>query len=80
MTRFHLNLFNDQDVIDEEGFEMPDLPAVKERAIASIRALMAEHLTLRRPIVLSHRIEITNELGKILATIPFRETVTILEN
>jgi hypothetical protein len=38
---------------------------------------MAEHVTTGRPINLSHRIEIADETGKVLATIPFRELVTV---
>lgn len=79
MPRFYLNLFNDQDLRDEEGAEMPDLGAAKVKAIASVRALMAEHVTLGRPIYLSHRIEITDEYDKVLATIPFGEAVTIVD-
>ena len=78
VPRYHLNLFNDQDVADEEGIDLPDLASAKLRAIAGGRSVMAEHLLLGRPLNLAHRIEIADASGKVLATVPFRELVTII--
>lgn len=77
MPHYHLNLFNDVDAIDEEGSAFADLAAAKEAAIRSIRALMSEHVMLGRPVDLSHRIEVTDADGKVLAVVPFRELITI---
>jgi hypothetical protein len=77
MARFFLNLFNDQDVPDDEGADLPDLAAAKKRAIEGARALIAEHVMDGRPIDLSHRIEVADETGRVLAAIPFREVITI---
>ena len=79
MPRYHLNLFNDIDVFDEEGFELPDLAAAKDKAIGGARSLMAEHIRLGRPVHLNHRIEIADDHGKTLAVIPFREMITVLD-
>lgn len=78
MPRYYLNLFNDVDTMDESGEDYTDLAAAKENAIASARELMAEHLLAGLPIRLWHRIEIADETGKVLATLPFRELVTIV--
>lgn len=78
MARFHLNLFNDLDVMDEEGIELPDLAAARDHSIAAARALMAEHVVMGRPIKLDHRIEVADHAGRVLATIPFREVITIV--
>ena len=75
MPRYHLNLFNDADVMDEEGAEFPDLAAAKAEAIRGARALMADHVVQGRAITLS--IEVADESGKVLAVIPFRELVRI---
>ena len=79
MARFHLNLFNDVDVMDEEGSDRADLAAAKAEAIKVGRELMAEHLVLGRPVNLSHRMEVSDADGKVLAVIPFREMITIIE-
>ena len=79
MARYYLNLFNDEDAVDEDGIEVADLAVAKARAIAGGRGLMAEHVVLGRPINLSHRIEVCDDSGKPLAVIPFREMITIVE-
>ncbi|MCE7798119.1 hypothetical protein LWE61_16370 [Sphingobium sufflavum] len=72
-----MNLFNDADLMDEQGRDFRDLPAAKDEAIRSARELMAEHLMQGRPIDLDDRIEIADCDGKTLATIAFRELITI---
>ena len=79
MPLFLLNLFNDVDTCDEEGRHYSDLAEAKEAAISGARALMADHIQHGRPIHLHHRIEVTDEAGKVLAVIPFRELITILD-
>lgn len=77
MARYYFNIYNDADVLDEEGAEFSDLAAAKAHAIAGARSLMAEHLVLGRPIDLSHRIEVADASGRVLAVLPFAELVTI---
>ena len=77
--RYRLNLFNDADVLDDdEGYELADLAEAKEKAISGARGLISEHVRLGRPINLDHRMEIADD-GKVLAIIPFRELVTIVD-
>ena len=76
MPRFHLNLYNDTDSPDEEGMVLPDMEAAHDAAISNIRDVMKAELA-RGHITLSHRIEIADEQGRILATIFFRDAVTI---
>ena len=78
VPRYHLNIYNDQVVLDQEGCELADLAHAKELAIEGARAMMAEHLTLGRPINLCHYIDVADSDGKVLATLPFRELITIV--
>jgi len=78
MARFHINIFNDLEVKDEEGSELADLPAAKQLAITGARQMIAEHVMHARPINLRHRVEITDPGGKVLAVIPFGELLTIV--
>lgn len=80
MPHYHLNLFNSADTIDHEGRDFLDLAAAKDEAIRSARELMAEHLKAGKPIDLEHRIEITDNEGKVLAHLPFRELITITDS
>ncbi len=79
MPKYHLNIFNAVDTYDEEGLELPDLAAAKKAAINGARHLMAEHIVAGRPLDLSDRIEIADERGSVLATLPFREMITIID-
>ena len=79
MPRYYIHIYNDADMIDEDGMELRDLPAAKYEAIRGARSIMADHLVAGRPLKLFHRVEIANAEGKVLAVIPFRELVTIEE-
>jgi hypothetical protein len=79
MARFHLNLFNDVDILDHEGSDYEDLARAKEAAIQGARHIMAEHVRTGHPVNLGHRIEVTDESGKVLAVVPFRELITIAD-
>jgi hypothetical protein len=79
MPRYHINLFNDIDVVDEEGVHAADLAEAKAKAIEGARELMGEHLRTGRPINLRHRIEVADDKGRVLAVIPFRELVTVID-
>ncbi|WP_436828021.1 DUF6894 family protein [Sphingomonas sp. DT-207] len=73
-------MFNDIVAIDEEGLEYPDLSAAKAAAIESARELMAEQIRKGRPVDLNHRIEVATPDGEVIATIPFRELITITDS
>lgn len=79
MQRYYLNLFNDIDATDYEGTEFPDQAAAKVRSIEDARGLMAEHVRLGQPINLSHRMEVADGDGRVLAVIPFRELLTLID-
>lgn len=79
MPRFFINVFNDIDVPDEEGHDCPDLAAAREQAVKGAREMMADHVRVGRPITLHHRMEVTDDAGTVLVTIPFREVITIVE-
>lgn len=77
MQRYFFNVYNDVDVIDDEGLELPDLSAAKDEAIRGARGMMADHILAGRPVSLSHRIEVADADGKVMASMPFRELITI---
>jgi hypothetical protein len=79
MPRYYFNLYNDMDTVDEEGAELQDLGAAKDMAIRGARELMGDHVRHGRSLTLSHRVEITDSQGTVLAIIPFRELITIVD-
>lgn len=59
--------------------EFPDLAAAKREAIRGARGMMADHIAEGGPVKLHHRIEIADAGGTVLAKLPFRELVTIID-
>jgi hypothetical protein len=76
MPRYFFHIYNDMVAMDQEGTELPDMAAAREHAIEGARSLMAENL-LQGRLRLHHRIEVADETGRVLMTIPFREMVDI---
>lgn len=66
MSRFHLNLFMDREIQDDEGVEHATLQDAKIHVIRAIRSLIAADIQAGVPILLSHRVEITDEAGCVL--------------
>ncbi len=75
MARYHLHLFNDIDIIDEEGRDFPDLPAAEVEAVRSARDVIADHILSGRPVCLHHRMEIADAGGTVLKVIAFQDVV-----
>jgi hypothetical protein len=78
MARYHINLFNDADIMDEEGQEFVDLPAAHTEAMRSAREVIADHVMSGRPVDLRHRVEITDDKGALLEIIRFDEAISIV--
>jgi hypothetical protein len=77
MPRYFFHLYNDYDVPDPEGEELPDDDAARERAIVAIRGLMGAMLEEGSPLDLQHRIEVEGEQGNYLFTVLFSDAVLI---
>lgn len=69
MPRYFLNLIERDDLIrDLEGTEFVDLDAARDEAVASIRAIVADHITSGEKLLL-RTIEICDDKGNHLATV-----------
>lgn len=79
MPRFYFHLLNDVDAPDTEGKEMPDLDAAREHARRNARFTAAETLKEHGHFVRSHRIQIEDAAGNVLATVHFGDVVTVKE-
>ena len=65
------------DVPDDEGKELPDLETARQEAACQARMLMGQMLKDEARIDLSHRIDIEDEHGAVLATVWFKDVVTV---
>lgn len=62
-------------VRDLEGSDLPDLEHARSEAFLDARSLMSEALQHGRDIS-SRSIQISDEQGNVLLTVPFADTVT----
>lgn len=77
MPRYHINIFDDEVALDEEGIELPDFEAARHEAVVGGRALIAEQVARGAPFHLGHYIEIADDQGAVLETIRFRDIVAL---
>lgn len=77
MPTFYFHVRDDMDVADDEGAELRDVEAARDYATRSARALMCETMKENGRITLSHRIDIEDEQGGVVASVPFGEAIRI---
>ncbi|HWT12628.1 MAG TPA: hypothetical protein VN231_07735 [Allosphingosinicella sp.] len=75
-VRYYFNIFDDVSVVDEEGQELPDEAAARREAVRGGRELMCDQVRQGR-LNLSHRIEVADEQGRVVLTLPFGALVKI---
>ena len=78
MPRYFFNLFNDLNVADDEGIDLPDVAAAMEHAAENARELAAESVR-EGHLVLGHRIEITDDSGAVVGVVHFRDVVKVTD-
>ena len=77
MPRFYFHLHNDIDAPDGEGLEFANLEAAKAHALTMVRFTAAETVKEHGHFVRHHRVDIEDENGAVLGTVPFDVAVTI---
>lgn len=81
MRRWYLSMRNTViDAIDDEGLLLVDLEAAKDVALRSIREFLAAEVLAGNPVNLHGCIEITDEDGNLVHTVPFSDGLMILSN
>jgi hypothetical protein len=78
MGRYFFHLFNDLDVPDLEGRDLPDDAAARTVAIAEAREMMAADVRKGR-LDLSHRIDVENRFRQPVVTIRYRDAIELIQ-
>ncbi len=78
MGRYFFHLFNDLDVPDLEGRELPNDAAAREVAIAEAREMIAESVR-NGSLNLSHRIDVENRFRQPVVTVRYRDAFKLIE-
>ena len=76
MPRFFFHVYDDVVALDEEGVELPDAAGAEREGRRGARALASEQV-LEGRLNLSHRIDIADETGAVVATIAFRDAIAV---
>jgi hypothetical protein len=76
MPLFYFHIYDDLDFLDEQGIDMPDAAAARVAALAGARGMMSEQVKNGR-LVLHHRIEVEDEYGGSILTLPFGDALVI---
>jgi hypothetical protein len=63
---------------ESEGQDLPDLEAARQEGIGGLRDIVAERIRSGEPVSFSQRVEIADETGEVLLTVPFGDAVTVL--
>jgi hypothetical protein len=78
MPRYFLHVNNSIGFVeDEEGVELPDLDAAREKAAAGVRSIIADEV-LHGRADLRGRIDVADEEGRVLLSLPFGALVEVL--
>jgi len=78
MPRFFFNLRNEISVDDKEGQDLPDSDRAREVAVHHARGIMSEDVKDGR-LVLRDEIDVVDEQGETILTLPFRDAIDIEE-
>jgi hypothetical protein len=78
MGRYFFHLFNDLDVPDLEGRELPDDDAAHEVAIAEVREMIAASVR-KGSLTLSHRIDVENRFRQPVCTVHYRDAIKLIQ-
>ena len=77
MPTFHLHIRVDGHLFeDPEGSELPTLEAARAEALAAAREGFAELIKTGKPVG-GRSLEITDDAGRVLATVTFRDVVRL---
>ncbi len=77
MPMYFLNLRRSGELTEDlEGYDLPDLEAVREEAVEGARTIVSEDVRFGKEINLADSVEITDSDGKHLQTITFADAIS----
>jgi hypothetical protein len=77
MPRYYFNLANSERILDEEGLVLADPRAAHAAALAGARSILSDEVRHGR-LPLDERIEVMDEQGQQVLTVPFETAVEII--
>ncbi len=78
MTHYFLNVYNGLGLTrDFEGEDFPDLHGACQKAVESVRSILSDELKSAGMLDLRGRIEIADQHGSVVRTLPFSEAIEL---
>ena len=74
MPRYFFHLYDELQVLDEEGVELPDDEAARETALQNAREIACAEVE-QGQLVLDHHIDMVDENGRQVGVVSFRTAV-----
>lgn len=79
MARYYLHLRDGTDqILDAEGQEFPAIAAVRKAVLAGARDVMGNDIKSGGVMDLRYWIDVENEAGEVVYSLPFEHAVTII--
>ena len=78
MSRYFFHVYSDTVALDEDGQELTTLSIAREAAVRAARQFAADEIVERGQVSLRHRIEVEDENGRPLFTLPFSAAFKIV--
>ena len=78
VSRYFFHVYSDTVALDDEGQELTSLSIAREAAVRAAREFAAEEITEGGQVSLRHRIEVEDENGRPLFTLPFSAAFRII--
>jgi hypothetical protein len=78
VSRYFFHVYSDTVALDDEGQELANLTIAREAAIRAAREFAAEEIMGTGQISLRHRIEVEDENGRPIFTLPFSAAFKII--
>jgi hypothetical protein len=74
--RYFIHIVTDKErIVDPDGGEFADLASARDEASQSARDLMAEELRKGRPVPFTWLVQVADDEGNVLFTVPFARLV-----
>ena len=78
MSRYFFHVYGDTVALDDAGEDLASLTIAREAAVRAAREFAAEQITKRGEVHLRHRIEVEDEEGRPVFTLPFSAAFKII--
>jgi hypothetical protein len=76
MPRYYFHIFDGEDVIDEEGMDLPDDAAARLVAVNSVRDLAAAQV-MRGELDVEQFMSVTDVSGALIHTVDFSDAIQL---